>query len=94
MKTATKSYQKWYKKNWMYVSNEADAIHIWRSAWKCGVKAERECCLALCDQAAEHAWALWEKNADQLYQGRALQAEDLANILRNSILPRPEQPKS
>ncbi len=94
MGKATKSYHKWCKKNWMCVSDAKDAIHIWKSAWKRGVKAERKRCAALCDQAASHAWPLWEKTADQLDQGRALQAEDLANALRKSILPRPEQPKS
>jgi hypothetical protein len=34
----TKSYQKWYKKNWMCVADEADAIHIWKAAWKRGAK--------------------------------------------------------
>jgi hypothetical protein len=38
---ATKSYYKWYKKNWMYVSDESDAIQIWKSAWKRGAKATK-----------------------------------------------------
>lgn len=48
--------------------------------------------LALCDHAADTAWAYWQSDADPIDQGRALAADELAQKIRAAAKYAHEKP--
>jgi hypothetical protein len=84
---AEKSYRKWYKETGQWCYGKQHALTVWRVAWRLGEQAEREKIRRICENEAKLAWDRWEKQADQLDQGKALQAEHLANALRKRNIP-------
>jgi hypothetical protein len=58
-------------------------MDIAKTAWL----AAHEQCALLCESAESAAWALWDARADQIDQGAAIKAADLADKIREAPAP-------